>query len=207
MGASGGARSNGGTAGGFTRREALRRGAILGGTTLWVAPMVQTFGMRPALAQAGSPGPRACGRMTGGGSVIDGKYGRVTHGFELYCNPESRPNNLEVNWRFDRKAYAFSLDSLTSRSCSDNPAISATPPDADFDTFDGTGVGRLRAGTGPFVEGYTIVFTFTDAGEPGAQDWVRMTITDPGGLVVLSVDGPIEFGNQQAHDATGSKAC
>ena len=194
-------------AGGFTRREALRRGAIFGGTALWVTPLVQTIGMSEALAQTGSPTPLECGRMTGGGSVLTDAYGRVTHGFTLYCGSSSEPNRLEVNWRVGNAAYAFSLDALTSRACWDDPAISAAPPDADFDTYQGAGTGRLRSGRGPFVTGYNITFTFTDAGEPGAQDWVEMTITGPGGEVVLSFEGFIEYGNQQAHVATGTKGC
>lgn len=41
---------------GFSRREALRRGAGVGGTLLWVAPAVQSIGMTRALAQTPSPG-------------------------------------------------------------------------------------------------------------------------------------------------------
>lgn len=42
---------------GLTRREALKRGAKLTGAVLWVTPVVQAVGMRPALAQAVSPTP------------------------------------------------------------------------------------------------------------------------------------------------------
>ena len=35
---------------GITRRSVIRRGAIVGGTLLWAAPLVQSFG-KPALAQ------------------------------------------------------------------------------------------------------------------------------------------------------------
>lgn len=41
---------------GVSRREALKRGAVLGGTLLWVAPAVQTIGMSRAFAQQPSPG-------------------------------------------------------------------------------------------------------------------------------------------------------
>lgn len=40
---------------GITRREAIRRGALLGGTALWVAPAVQNIGIARAAAQAASP--------------------------------------------------------------------------------------------------------------------------------------------------------
>ena len=36
--------------GGITRRQALKRGAILGGALVWATPVVQVVGMRPALA-------------------------------------------------------------------------------------------------------------------------------------------------------------
>ena len=38
----------------FTRREALKRGAVIGGTVLWVTPVVQTLGMSRAFAQTPS---------------------------------------------------------------------------------------------------------------------------------------------------------
>lgn len=40
---------------GITRREALKRGAILGGALVWATPVVQTIGMRPAFAEHDSP--------------------------------------------------------------------------------------------------------------------------------------------------------
>ena len=41
---------------GLTRRETLKRGAKLGGAVLWMTPVVQAVGMRPAFAQRVSPG-------------------------------------------------------------------------------------------------------------------------------------------------------
>lgn len=40
---------------GITRREAIRKGAVLGGTALWVAPVVQNIGIARAFGQAPSP--------------------------------------------------------------------------------------------------------------------------------------------------------
>jgi hypothetical protein len=45
---------------GLTRREVLKKGAKLGGTLLWVAPVVQAVGMSPAMAQVASEGNRCC---------------------------------------------------------------------------------------------------------------------------------------------------
>ena len=40
---------------GLSRRDFLKRSAALGGTLVWVAPVVQVVGMRPAFAQSVSP--------------------------------------------------------------------------------------------------------------------------------------------------------
>ena len=39
----------------ITRRDALRRGALLGGALTWSVPVVQLVGMKPAMAQVPSP--------------------------------------------------------------------------------------------------------------------------------------------------------
>jgi hypothetical protein len=44
---------------GMTRRDMLRRGAIVGGTLLWVAPAIQSMAPR-ALAAVQGPSPGAC---------------------------------------------------------------------------------------------------------------------------------------------------
>jgi Dictyostelium (slime mold) repeat len=139
--------------------------------------------------------PASCvelpGRMTGGGSVFTKGGKRVTHGFELHCDAEVGPNNLEINWPTGNN---FHLESLTSATCTDDPAIEPPPPDAGFDTYVGTGVGRCNG-----VSGALITFTLTDAGEPGKFDTATFEITGcPGGLT-LSVSGHLHKGNQQAH--------
>lgn len=45
---------------GVTRRDAIKKGAIVGGTVLWVAPLVQSVGMGSASAQTVSPGGGPC---------------------------------------------------------------------------------------------------------------------------------------------------
>lgn len=42
------------TRSGISRREALQKGAMVGGTVLWVTPLVQSVGMSPAAAQTTS---------------------------------------------------------------------------------------------------------------------------------------------------------
>lgn len=128
------------------------------------------------------------GRMTGGGSVLGS---RVTHGFELHCDVNQAPNNLEVNWG---KGDKFHLESLDTAACSDDPNIDERPPVAGFDTYVGTGTGRYNGESGATIE-----FTFTDAGEPGKNDDATIKITDAGGNEVLSVSGKLKNGNHQAH--------
>ncbi len=132
------------------------------------------------------------GSMTGGGSIIDPTYGKVTHGFELQCNMANTPNNLEVNWGHGNK---FHLNSLTSVFCVNDPAISPYPPAAGFDTYVGTGTGSYNGAAGA-----TAKWTFTDAGEPGTNDHATIVIKDNGGHTVLSVSGNLQNGNQQAHN-------
>ena len=142
------------------------------------------------------------GRMTGGGSVFTTTTAagqppigtRVTHGFELHCDQKDVPNTLEINWDGGNR---FHLELLTKAQCKDDPAIpSPAPPNATFDTFIGTGTGRLNG-----VAGATATWTFTDAGEPGVNDTVLLTITDKNNNVVLKVAVPTKLtkGNHQAH--------
>ena len=151
-------------------------------------------------------------RMTGGGSVfvdpnpntevvITGAVDptRVTHGFEIHCGaPPPKHNNLEVNW----PGHHFHLETLTLGTCVCNPAfLPPANPDAGFNEFIGAGTGKLDG-----VEGASIVFDFTDQGEPGTNDTEQMTIFDPGGTPVLTFTiTNITFGNQQAHRVGGPK--
>jgi hypothetical protein len=139
------------------------------------------------------------GRMTGGGSIQCGDFGRVTHGFELHCIADNgiviEPNNLEINWGGGNN---FHLTTLTTAVCSDSDLIQQ-PPSAPFDTMEGTGTGELNN-----IPGATIQFILIDAGEPGAGvDMARYFIRDASGTLVL--DCPLQVldqgGNQQAHKA------
>ena len=156
-----------------------------------------------ALGAAGTAAVAFAGRancwMTGGGSVFregDGvqvvttgpKIGRVTHGFELRC--DNRPNTLQINWDGNH----FHLEQLLSGVCTDSPLITPNPPDAQFDTFTGTGNGRYNGVSGAYAE-----WVFTDAGEGGSGDTATIRIEDAGGNVVLEVSGYLTFGNHQAH--------
>ena len=136
-------------------------------------------------------------RWTGGGTIGTSRDPRVTHGFELHCSVDQLPNNLEVNWGGNH----FHLDVLTMVECADDPAINPKPPRAGSDTYHGLGVGRCNG-----VEGYQAEWIFTDAGEPGNNDWAWIVIKDAGDNTVMEVSGFLTKGNQQAHNGTGVDA-
>lgn len=131
--------------------------------------------------------------MTGGGSVFTADNVRVTHGFELNCDT-SLPNNLQVNWGKGKNANRFHMESLDAAECSDSPDISEGKPVAGFDNFRGSGTGRLNGKSGASVE-----FRFEDAGEPGVNDTVKMTIWAANGDLAVQVYGTLDRGNHQAH--------
>jgi hypothetical protein len=140
--------------------------------------------------------PGACGRMTGGGSVFTFDDVRVTRGFEIHCD-RREPNNIEVNWP-DNK---FHMSELTSAVCIDSPAVGQAPPkSAPFDTFTGTGDGKLNNRPGSRIE-----FVFVDAGEPGTSDTATIKVFDRDNNLVLDVPGDpnlpgfINNGNLQTH--------
>jgi YVTN family beta-propeller protein len=149
----------------------------------------QTEHSNIAVIADGGPAPDL-GRMTGGGSVFDSGGTRVTHGFELHCEPLLPPNNLQVNWGRGNK---FQLESLTDAHCSDDPDITSGDPLTAFDTHEGEGTGRYNG-----QPGAEATWRFTDAGEPGTNDLVELEITF-GGTSVLDVSGTLEEGNHQAH--------
>ena len=144
------------------------------------------------------------GRMTGGGSIFTDISDsgvppgtRITHGFELHCDYNRKPNNLEINIHGITSS-RFHLEQLTFALCTDDPTITPNPPAAPFDTYEGQGTGRYNGQPGATAE-----WIFTDAGEPGTSDRIkRLIIRDANGTTVLLIpeDGhTLTFGNHQAH--------
>lgn len=129
------------------------------------------------------------GFMTGGGSVFEQGGTRVTHGFTLQCDKTENPNNLEINWNGNK----FHLEELTKAICSDDRAIESNLPKAGFNTITGSGFGIYNG-----IEGVKASWEFTDAGEPGKDDTAKIVIID-GNNTVLTVNGKLDKGNQQAH--------
>jgi hypothetical protein len=138
----------------------------------------------------GGGGGSLPGFMTGGGSIISNDL-RVTHGFHLDCTVSNGPQRLEVNFSGNR----FHLEQLNTAFCSNDPTINPGQPAAGFNTYTGSGVGNFNG-----VAGATINFVFTDAGEPGTNDFAAYTICDVDGNLVLSASGNLDKGNQQAHN-------
>jgi hypothetical protein len=132
------------------------------------------------------------GRFTGGGKQVEVGPAKVTRGLTIHCDL-LLSNNLEINWDNGNKFHMG--EHLQTIACFDNPAFDQSPPAAPLDTLIGRGIGRYNG-----VDGYGIVFTLIDKGEPGRNDQMGFIITAPDGSVVLNV--PVQTltaGNLQAH--------
>jgi len=127
--------------------------------------------------------------MTGSGIIGTSRNPSVVVGFVLRGNIDQLPNMLLVNWGRNH----FWLDTLTMVNIADDPSIDPRPPVAGFDTMHGFGVGKYNR-----VGGYQAEFIFTDAGEPGRNDWAWIKITASNGDTIMEVSGFLRCGNQQA---------
>lgn len=115
------------------------------------------------------------------------RYDFLTHAVKIYCDDAGK----DFLAAYSNKG-VFILKNVTERSCTDDPAIAPDPPAASFDTVTGKGTGYWNG------KPATVEFVFTDAGEPGNHDRVRIKVTDSYGKVVLDVDQKIDCGNHQA---------
>lgn len=133
------------------------------------------------------------GRFTGGGKQVDVGVAKVTRGLTIHCDLKLS-NNLEINWGVGEN---FHMTQHTAARCSDDLAIDQRPPVAPVDTIEGVGIGRYNN-----VDGYTVLFTIIDAGEPGRNDMMGMRIFETANPshVVLNVSlSYLTTGNLQAH--------
>lgn len=173
-----------------TGRQRVMMASVMG-SALLLAVLAVPIGT--AMAHDCPPGGCPDGRMTGGGKLAGDQH--VTHGFELYCNIEKGPNNLEVNWKdATGSEHHFHLQSFGYVHCFDDPNIAPKPPVAPFDKLEAFGYGTLDS-----KEDGKIYLRLTDAGEPGTGDYARFIIQDSEGNVVLDVFGYLNVGNHQAH--------
>jgi hypothetical protein len=148
------------------------------------------------------------GKMIGAGTFGDDPT--VSHEFVLHCDINARPNRLRVNWRakdddYDRgrghadhgKTMHFHLMNLEQVRCYDDPAIDTGKPKANFDTYEGEGIGTLDG-----KPGYGAEWVLTDAGDPGRKnDTASILIKDGDGNVVLDVSVQLISGNHRAYGA------
>jgi hypothetical protein len=134
------------------------------------------------------------GRFTGGGFQLRAGDARVTRGLTIHCDLVLS-NNLEVNWGGNR---FHMTEHLTTVRCFDDPTIAQPPPAAPIDTLDGVGTGRFNN-----EDGFTIVFTLIDGGEPGRSvDQAALYIyetANPANVVLNVPLTAINGGNLQAH--------
>ena len=107
----------------------------------------------------------AAGRFTGGGKEVDLATGTtITKGLELDCDLAGS-NNLEISWSNATGTHQFHMEDFVQAICFLNPAFSPTPPAAPINTMHGVGTGRYDN-----VDGFTVLFSLEDHGEPGVSD-------------------------------------
>lgn len=187
---------------GLSRRQLIKRGAIVGGVALWAPPVVQSFRM-PAYGQVGSPQPPVTcivdGFMTGKGTFLLAGGSKVNYDLrKLDCPPLDSPPELKVDWKAGGNEYGFELSAFTSKVCTDDPGI-PNGADATFDTVTGSATGTLTVNGVP--ENASVTFQFVDAGEGNnSGDKGSITIVgDNSGQVLNILDQLIDGGNLQAH--------
>jgi hypothetical protein len=149
-------------------------------------------------------------------SQANGNF-RLSHGFELHCNPEFLPNNLQVNWlgnsfhmtelisatclddNTNWLGNSFHMTELISATCLDDNTPNDPPksphPGPTLDVYVGEASGRFNGEEDAHAE-----WIFTDNGEPGKKDEIiKLIIKNSNDDVVLSIDETFELkgGNHQ----------
>ena len=119
----------------------------------------------------------------------------LSHGFQLHCNVNHTPNNLQINWQGN----SFHLENLESAICIDDGTTNEPPkspkPGPTLDTYTGEGSGRLNG-----VDGARAEWIFTDNGEPGKNDEIlKLIIKNENGDTVLEITDGVNLkgGNHQ----------
>ncbi len=105
---------------GLTRRDLLRRGAIVGGSLVWIAPAIQSFGARAYASQGPSPGTCAacyCFTLDSGNLLVkDFCDDNGVNGFKL--NADSCENWCKHQSGFDSSTGAPGGPYADSQYCS-----------------------------------------------------------------------------------------
>jgi len=187
-----------------TRRQMIRRTAVLAGAVAWTAPAVQT--LAPAAFADGSPGCVGC--LTGGGQILElggapdvfcasGVVAdKISFGLGPICCPTHDPTEIQVTCHPQHgpaEEYHFDLNDAVTCSKTGDPA----PPKATSSCAN-----RFR-GSAQDDLGNTLTFDLTDNGEPGRNDIVSFLVSGPGGAILVSGSGSLERGNLQALEHLG----
>ena len=119
---------------------------------------------------------------------------KVTHGFQLHCDSNSGPNNLEVNWL----GFKFHLEQLENALCFDDGTVNEPPPKSNgnpnsrkptLDVYYGEGFGRYEGQCGAYAQ-----WVMDDNGEPGKADQIiSMVIWNSDKDLVLNIN-PSQLG-------------
>ena len=195
---------------GISRRQLIKRGAIVGGTVVWAAPVVQSF-TAPAHSQTLY---QLCCRFTGGGGSggNSGLTNVVHYGFELYCGPNPpAPNNFTVTFIDPEtgRRVTFHLESNYTATCTPPPT---TTPDAPCSEIEGSGNGRVTGPGGDVLDPdahftFKLIDSDPGRGETGG-DFLRVCVfyrNSEGKRERFCSEG-VPSGNIQAHEVRGSKA-
>jgi hypothetical protein len=82
---------------GMTRRDLLRRGAIVGGTLLWVAPAIQSLSPAAHAAMGRSPGPNACCYCYNGSDPFNPSPINPNTGTASECSTDGTAQSPRIN--------------------------------------------------------------------------------------------------------------
>lgn len=118
------------------------------------------------------------GYMSGTGKISSIQEENVTYSFEIHNNDGRDNNKLVISWGKDK----FYMNTLISQTY-----------DKITKTITGSAAGRLNKDSG-----YTVEFTFIDAGKSGKNDWSGIVIKDASGAIMLEALGNLQSGNNQA---------
>jgi hypothetical protein len=215
---------------GLTRRDALRRGALVAGATIWAAPVVQSV---PVAAFASGSDGVCFGCLTGGGmQVLGGSYtvysgaadlvgvtysADISFGLSPICCDKRPGTELELNAHLtglihpdDPDKWHFDDNLVVTCTRKGDPGM----PHACANVFTGTidqpektvTKGNKTAHT-PFAR---LKFQLADLGEGskkddegGNLDTVYFEVLDAQGRTVAYALGRLTKGNLQAHDDLG----
>ena len=159
---------------GMSRRDLIRRGAILGGTLVWAAPAVQTFA-RPAFGQDTNGTPLE--GLSWVGAVVN-------------CGTEEAPEYKRVKANYNG-AWVW--------ECEPGPDDLTTQCDPDEVPVGWAGAEKVVGGTQfptdkncPDTENLGITIEYNDTDGDGKIDWVRLCLPNGDCKFVMGTAGIVK---------------